>query len=318
MFYDRLLERLQELKLTGFKEERKILLDRWINSLRNSKLFLFDTEQAEVFMNNSYPFETYPYFVFPEIFINFTHPLEMVWPDIHMFDSTKWSVRERTSNVRRYQGVLIRQGNIGRLSPNRPLALSDLIESKGFFPFVDPEVASIENLKGGISSWYESFDKDGDIDSFEVAFGPSSFPSFENKELHRLYNTFDNAERLHALTINLLYFLSCENVNLEYHDPKSSRELFRRIGQRTYHPFYTVEFKRGGGRTRPVNTGAGTPHSYRYDVRGHFRHLRDERYQRNLDGTYKVIWVSSHQRGVENELYIPALRDAAKLPTVYP
>lgn len=318
MFYDRLLERLEDIRLRSRTPGQRIIMNRMVNGLRSSKVVLFDTEQAEVFMNSSYPFENYPHFVFPEIFINFTRPLAVAWPDIYMFDSNVWGVKNQPSGTENYQGILIRQADVNSLQPNRSLNLTDVIESKGFFGLVDEKVATVESIKGCSSSWYESLGKDGDMDCFEVTFTPQSFPDFDNREVHRLYNTLDGAETLHRLTVNLLYFLSCENVDFDYHEPQSSKEFMRRIGQRTQNPFYTIKFKRSGERTRPISTGTGKPHSYRYDVRGHFRHLRDERYERNPDGTYKVMWVPAHQRGLANELYVPALRDVTRQPRVYP
>ncbi|MDP2662032.1 MAG: hypothetical protein Q8R28_15010 [Dehalococcoidia bacterium] len=50
--------------------------------------------------------------------------------------------------------------------------------------------------------------------------------------------------------------------------------------------------------------GEGTQHGYRYDVIGHLRFGRHPR----ADGTYSqtIEWVKPHQRGLANELYIPA------------
>ena len=50
----------------------------------------------------------------------------------------------------------------------------------------------------------------------------------------------------------------------------------------------------------------GSKHNYRYDVMGHLRFGK----HKLKDGSYKFTkeWVSPHQRGLENELYIPATR----------
>jgi hypothetical protein len=54
--------------------------------------------------------------------------------------------------------------------------------------------------------------------------------------------------------------------------------------------------------------GSGKPHRFRYDVMGH---LRNGRHQLK-DGTWKLTleWVPAHQRGLNNSLYIPAIRKA--------
>lgn len=44
--------------------------------------------------------------------------------------------------------------------------------------------------------------------------------------------------------------------------------------------------------------GEGTTHSYQYDVRGHFRHLKPN----------KSIWIPPHRRGLSNTAYRPTIR----------
>jgi len=54
--------------------------------------------------------------------------------------------------------------------------------------------------------------------------------------------------------------------------------------------------------------GAGKQHRFRYDVMGHLRHGRHQL----KDGNWKLTleWVPAHQRGLNNSLYIPAIRKA--------
>jgi hypothetical protein len=59
--------------------------------------------------------------------------------------------------------------------------------------------------------------------------------------------------------------------------------------------------------------GTGSKHSYRYDVMGHLRVGRHRAGPRKADGTYDYTkqvleWVPPHQRGLANEIYIPATR----------
>lgn len=52
-----------------------------------------------------------------------------------------------------------------------------------------------------------------------------------------------------------------------------------------------------------IATGAGTPHSFRYDVIGHTRIYR----KKQADGSIRrvPVWVKGHQRGIRHEDYVP-------------
>jgi hypothetical protein len=67
-------------------------------------------------------------------------------------------------------------------------------------------------------------------------------------------------------------------------------------------------FSDGNSNGSSNGNGSGKPHRFRYDVMGH---LRNGRHQLK-DGTWKLTleWVPAHQRGLNNSLYIPAIRKA--------
>ncbi len=115
-----------------------------------------------------------------------------------------------------------------------------------------------------------------------------------------------HANRLLRMSVNLLYFLSAENqtfvrVRPEHVNrhglPRSSKEFYITPAQSPHYRYLLG-----------VNKGSGSKHSIKYDVRGHFRHLTDERFERNEDGTVRIIWIDEHQRGVENIEYKPHVR----------
>jgi hypothetical protein len=69
-------------------------------------------------------------------------------------------------------------------------------------------------------------------------------------------------------------------------------------------PWHVVRVEPKFHEPRPETVGGeGSAHSYRYDVIGHIRFGRHKR----KDGSYAetVEWISDHQRGLANELYIP-------------
>jgi len=90
-----------------------------------------------------------------------------------------------------------------------------------------------------------------------------------------------------------ILFIEAENtvlfpVNLNTKKRKSKGKILK--------PYYKVNLdKPNYHHTSDSKSNCGSSHSYRYDVRGHFRTLSNG----------KKIWVHSHQRGLKNEIYIP-------------
>lgn len=118
-----------------------------------------------------------------------------------------------------------------------------------------------------------------------------------------------HARRLFRMTVNLLYFLSAENqtvirVRPEHHNKGITRGLPKSTA-----PYYIlpIQHQRYRYLIKESATGTGTKHGHRYDVSGHFRHLTSDRYERNVDGTVRVLWISPHQRGLSNLEYKAAL-----------
>lgn len=109
----------------------------------------------------------------------------------------------------------------------------------------------------------------------------------------------DNKRTLRNLAVACVAYMNCVNLQLEKHEPPAAIQKRRRRDNKPPIPaYYTVtvrpEYRRDGdGSGEP-----GSKHSYRYDVRGHFRRLADGR----------LTWVRPHQRGLAHEQYIPAVR----------
>ena len=68
-------------------------------------------------------------------------------------------------------------------------------------------------------------------------------------------------------------------------------------------PWLEVEVEVLEDDERKIATGAGTPHSFRYDVIGHTRIYR----KKQADGSIRrvPVWVKGHQRGIRHEDYVP-------------
>lgn len=109
----------------------------------------------------------------------------------------------------------------------------------------------------------------------------------------------ENKLRLQNLAAGLVAYVNSVGFTLREHkvDEKVNRKRVNK-GKRKLEPYYTVQLTGQYAERGEGGHGAGAGHTYRYDVRGHFRRLEDGR----------LIWVRPHQRGLANELYIPAVR----------
>jgi len=107
-----------------------------------------------------------------------------------------------------------------------------------------------------------------------------------------------NKERIRNLAIACIAYVNCENVTLEKQAvaEKVNRKRARE-GKRVLEDYYLCRLRPGKGEAA---AGEGPVHSYRYDVRGHFRRLPDG----------KLTWVRAHQRGLAHELYRPKVYKA--------
>lgn len=104
------------------------------------------------------------------------------------------------------------------------------------------------------------------------------------------------------LAVACIGYINCENVYLEKQGevPEAVNRKREAKGKSRLEPYYVCRIK--GVQHDSHATGTGVKHGIRYDVRGHFRRL----------DTGKTIWVRPHQRGLQNELYIPKVYKVEK------
>lgn len=104
------------------------------------------------------------------------------------------------------------------------------------------------------------------------------------------------------MAIACIGYINCENVYLEKQgevDEAVNRKREAK-GKSRLEPYYVCRIR--GVQYDSHATGEGSKHGIRYDVRGHFRRLE----------TGKTIWVRPHQRGLQNELYVPKVYKVEK------
>ena len=99
------------------------------------------------------------------------------------------------------------------------------------------------------------------------------------------------------LAIACIGYINCENIYLlqEGGAPDKVNRKRAQQGKKILEPYYVCRIRGVQYDSNGQPTGEGTHHGFRYDVRGHFRKLTSG----------KTTWVRPHQRGLQNELYIP-------------
>lgn len=105
-----------------------------------------------------------------------------------------------------------------------------------------------------------------------------------------------NKRILRNFAIACVAYINCENIRLQHQSvlDKVNRKR-RRQGKRELEPYYICQLRGVDYEQDEDSAGSGTSHSFRYDVRGHFRRLPDGR----------LTWVRPHQRGLTHDLYKP-------------
>jgi hypothetical protein len=119
----------------------------------------------------------------------------------------------------------------------------------------------------------------------------------EQQSIHCEHGLIDGAISLKSLAIACIGYINCENIYLhkEGEVPDKVNRKREREGKKILEPYYVCRIRGVQYDSNGQPTGEGTHHGFRYDVRGHFRKL----------ATGKTTWVRPHQRGLQNELYIP-------------
>jgi hypothetical protein len=103
-------------------------------------------------------------------------------------------------------------------------------------------------------------------------------------------------QRILNLAMLCLAYIHSPKIEIEHitADPVVNAKRQRK-GKHPLPDYYICQVKR----ERHISTGPSTPTgrhvSFRFDVQGHFRRLSNGR----------TIWISSHQRGLDHELYKP-------------
>lgn len=253
-----------------------------LSNLDSAQTILFSSEQANVFLSlrKTY-FENLDFRLpFPKVLLVFGNPLR--------FDYDL-----------RFENDIDRGGLIA-------LALSQEVFSKDVW---DKETERNRKIDASFEAWSPKFPDDNSeiiINSMSLIYKDDGVESYHWQEGNYAASMKgEEASTEHprtkailvwkSLAVACIGYINCENVCLEKTGEVSEGVNRKREskGKSRLEPYHICKVV--GVSSNPIHTGNGTKHAIRYDVRGHFRKL----------GVGKTIWVRPHQRGIENELYVP-------------
>lgn len=243
--------------------------------LRDGKVVLFAKEQSEVFMGVSQGYaDSLDYRLpFPHVMIQFSEPVDVMLGN------------ESDSLV----AVLLAQHELtedGFYEARRTLELKrKFYKSKLKMP-ESYEDGLVGNVAIGVFA---------DLNIRKLSWISGKHVRF--LQSHEDAAIEESWAKIRNLAIACIGYINCENIYLhkEGEVPDAVNRKRAKQGKKILEPYYTCRIRGVQYDSNGEPTGEGTHHGFRYDVRGHFRKLT----------TGKTTWVRPHQRGLQNELYIP-------------
>jgi hypothetical protein len=280
--------------------------------LRRATIYRLAIRQAQLFQKNKFGFEDFPPLVHPALWIEFDGLLKFDYaPTIveeYLIGGESLKALKRVRQDKSdcaYRGVCIYESRPPHPWENWP-ANERVIRAQWY----EAPVSHLEEIRSKVYNckWY---------DRFSLSWTESTWPRLLNEHHYtevdpeRAEGTLRHAYRLSRMTVNLLYFLAAENLVKVRIRPKDHHVRGKELSglpksEYVYHvlPFQLPRYRY----LHPSEPGSGHAHGHIYDVRGHFRHLRDEHFERNPDGTIRIVWVQAHQRGLHSDVYLPTVR----------
>lgn len=313
------------LSLSAFYSEE-------VRILEEARRYYLDVKQAEVFKATNFKFEGFPPLVFDSIYIEFSGQLKFDYcPPIFVDRVGHGKNPDGTPNL--WPPTEERKALLPGYGNTEPLIDMTQLTGREKEHFVQVEGKRNTSYRAvGISvrrpphewhnlppedviciHWYESPCYEGgqagkSYYHYTVKFTRSSWPYMLNEEHHKTSpQHLRHGYRLMHMAVNLMYFLAAENVTIVRVTPRAYEANKLKGLPKTQKEYYILPMQVPRYKylhERP--DGATDRHvGYMFDVRGHFRHLNDERYTRNPDGSVRVIWIQPHQRGLGAGAYIP-------------
>lgn len=123
-----------------------------------------------------------------------------------------------------------------------------------------------------------------------------------NEKTNDLYNNVYKGSKMGKEVINMIInfclYVNSANTIIECVTPGQNKKR-KKQGLADKEPYYLIKIEKKEYANHG-ETGSGITHSFRYDVRGHFKRFTTGR----MAG--KHIWCPPHQRGLKNDVYKPS------------
>lgn len=140
--------------------------------------------------------------------------------------------------------------------------------------------------------------------SFAVKDGklvrPVNFATGVNGRMEPMEGRLDDLhQHFVVMAVHIMNYLTSPSIILERKEVAEALQRARiKRGRLPLPGWYEIKYAKTRNAPRP-GTGQGAAHSFRYDVRGHFKHIKIGR----LAG--RVVWCPAHQRGLAHSTYRP-------------
>jgi hypothetical protein len=283
-----------------------------LKALEEAKLYLLDVEQVEKFKSPRFKLENFPPLPFHSLWIEFSGCLDFAYvPQIAKMHVDGNGMQRSIQAAPDEEDPLTDRSD-KTLTQYRAVQIHTYSPPHhwGNFP---------ENERLVTVLWWERKFRGHFYDHYTLSLTESAWPHLWDEHQHCRGGPEQHlhAMRLLRMTANLLYFLTAENVTLvrvtpEIRASKPKKEVANLPKcRKPYYvlpisvPRYRYKLKEAQAHSEGAS---GYHHSFTYDVTGHLRHLRDDRYQRNPDGSVRTIWIDDHKRGLAAGVYLPAIR----------
>jgi hypothetical protein len=286
-----------------------------LQQVQNSTRYFLDVRQIEQFDDDLFNVVDYPMLVHNPMFIEFNGRLKFNYrpttlrPKFYENGETGTDISYDERDCSEYRAVLI---------STDPIDVQKAVGMEYIHPmnlhvhwYLDLYTTPYGQQEG------DTVQVEDHLTQFDLKIYYETWPRLEMSVLEQVDElrktpgeTVEQAKRLFRMTVNLLYFISAENLTRiriapEYFN-KFKNDL--RGFPKSKKPYYIMPFQVPRYRYLHYERhNEGTKHSHQYDVKGHHRHLRNERYGKNPDGTTRVIWIEQHLRGLDNPVYLPQL-----------
>jgi len=199
-----------------------------------------------------------------------------------------------------------------RMPGGQPLTVTDLLTMDGFDNGPGEPALHPDNLVRALVAHYLM-----PLPNFPLNMHSTVlFVTTDNQAVVRMRGLPKVRGRMRAWLLHLANFLCSPSIKLVRQEPSPQLQKARRAsGKAPLAGWYELTYRRHVREYGPakISPGAQWHHSFRYDVRGHFK-----RFEHGAMAG-RVLWCPPHQRGLRNTLYRPkGYRQEGAAPALAP